>query len=138
MQSDYQPPTVGGLLQGEALGISAPIRNNKEAIRMKFALTALVIIVSGLLISYLRAYFFQEKPAKEPQKTVNATVASKEVKSGTHRSGRSKGGYSYTITFLTDDNQRLDLFAYELEFGKLKEGMTGMLTYKGRYFVDFK
>ena len=105
---------------------------------MKFALTALVIIVSVLLISYLRAYFFQEKPAKEPQKTVNATVTSKEVKSGIHRSGRSKGGYSYTITFLTVDNQRLELFAYELEFGKLKEGMTGMLTYKGRYFVDFK
>ena len=71
-------------------------------------------------------------------KTVNATVASKKVKSGTYQSGRSKGGYSYTITFVTENGHALELFAYEIEFGGIKEGMTGMLTYQGRYFVDFK
>lgn len=91
-----------------------------------------------LLVSYLRAYLWQEKPAKEPLKTVAATVVSKEVKSGTQQSGRSKGGYSYAIMFMTEDGQALELFAYEIEFGSLKEGMTGTLTYKGRYFVDFK
>ena len=100
------------------------------------------ILIHGLsiflMISYLRAYMWQEKPAKEPQKTIAATVVAKEVKPGTHRSGRSKGGYSYLVKFLTEDGQELELFAYEIEFGGLKEGLTGELTYQGRYFVAFK
>lgn len=89
------------------------------------------------LVSCLRAYAWQEKPAKESQKTVAATVVSKEVKSGTHRAGRSQMGYSFVVNFLTEDNQSLELFTYEIEFGSLKEGAKGMLTYKGRYFVNF-
>lgn len=32
----------------------------------------------------------------------------------------------------------LELHAHEIEFGGLKEGMEGILTYQGRYFMDFK
>lgn len=105
---------------------------------MKIALTAFIVVIIGLLTAYLKAHFFQEKPTKEPEKTIRATVASKEVKPGTHRSGRSKGGYSYTITFVTEDGQTLELFAYEIEFGGLAEGTQGFLTYQGRYFVRFE
>ena len=87
--------------------------------------------------AFLKAYGFQEKPPREPERSVMATVVSKEVKPGTHRAGRSKGGYSYAISFLTEDGQTLELFAYEIEFGGLKEGMRGLLTYQGRYFVSF-
>ena len=31
----------------------------------------------------------------------------------------------------------LSVACYEIEFGGLKEGMEGILTYQGRYFVDF-
>ena len=89
------------------------------------------------IVSFLKVFPFKEKTSKEPTKTVRATVVSKEVKRGTHQSGRSKGGYSYAITFMTEDGQELELFAYEIEFGGLKEGMSGELTYKGRYFVTF-
>ena len=95
-------------------------------------------VTVAFLAAYAKAHWWQEKPTKAPLKTVTATVVSKEVKSGTYQSGRSKGGYSYTITFVTEDGQELEVFAYELEFGGIKEGMTGMLTYQGRYFVDFK
>lgn len=105
---------------------------------MDSILSAVVIIGILLLIAFLSAYWFQEKPSSEPKKTVLATVVSKEVKRGTHQSGRSKGGYSYVVRFLTGDGQFLDLFAYEIEFGSLKEGSQGILTYKGRYFVDFR
>ncbi len=105
---------------------------------MKIVLMVLIVCISSLLIAYLKAHFFQEKPSKEPVKTVTATVTSKEVKSGTYQSGRSKGGYSYTVTFTTEAGQELELFAYEIEFGGLKEGTTGELTYKGRYFIEFK
>ena len=92
---------------------------------------------AALVIAFLKSHWFQEKPAKEPEKTVVATVVSKEIRRGTHQSGRSKGGYSYVVHFLTQDDQKLELFAYEIEFGGLKEGMQGMLTYQGRYFVGF-
>jgi len=102
----------------------------------------IIAVVYGLafflLISYVRVLPFQEKPSREPEKCVAATVVAKEVKNGTHHSGRSQGGYSFVVTFLTDDNQTLPLYTYDVEFGGLKEGRKGILTYQGRYFVDFK
>jgi len=101
----------------------------------------IIAVVYGLafflLIFYLRVLPFLEKPSYEPVKSVNATVVSKTVKSGTHQTGRSQAGYSFLITFLTEEGRTLELYAYEIEFGALKEGMTGVLTYKGRYFTDF-
>ena len=106
------------------------------SITAKILIPAIVLLLACLCY-YLRVHFFKEKPAKEPEKTVIATVVSKEVKRGTQRTGRSNGGYSYAILFLTEDGERLELYAYEVEFGGLKEGSYGLLTYKGRYFVCF-
>ena len=91
-----------------------------------------------LLVAYLRVLPFLEKPSKEPEKIVTATVVSKEVRSGTQGSGRSMMGYSFVVNFQTEDGQMLELYAYETEFGGLKEGSAGILTYQGRYFVDFQ
>lgn len=91
-----------------------------------------------LLISYLRVLPFKEKPSSDPEISVRATVVSKEVRSGTHGSGRSQIGYSFVVSFATEDHRTLELYAYEVEFGGLREGMEGILTYQGRYFVDFK
>jgi len=98
----------------------------------------LYLLALMLLIFYLRVIPFREKPCYEPEKAVQATVLSKEIVSGTQHSGRSQMGYSFRITFRTAQGQDLDLYAYEEEFGGLKEGMSGTLTYQGRYFVDFK
>ena len=102
----------------------------------------LIIIPYGLtlflLIFYMYARAFQEKPSNEPEKTVRAEVFSKEIISGTQSSGRSQMGYSFVVNFRTEDGQTLELYAYEEEFGGLKEGMVGTLTYQGRYFVDFQ
>ena len=97
----------------------------------------LVMIFGGLLVAYLRIRPFVEKPAKEPEKTIFATLISKEVKTGTFHTGRSNRGYSYVLYFMTEEGQKLELFSYEIEFGRLNKGMRGMLTYKGRYFVNF-
>jgi transcriptional regulator with XRE-family HTH domain len=91
-----------------------------------------------LLVAYLRVLPFMEKPSSEPEKTIGATVISKEVRSGTQGSGRSMMGYSFVVNFQTEDGQMLELYAYETEFGGLKEGSAGILTYQGRYFVDFQ
>lgn len=98
----------------------------------------LYLLALMLLIFYLRVLPFREKPSYEPILVAQASVISKEIISGTHHSGRSQMGYSFVVTFGTADGQTLDLFAYEEEFGGLKEGMVGVLTYQGRYFVDFR
>jgi len=91
-----------------------------------------------LLLFYLRVVPFMEKPSNQPERAVRATVVSKEIVSGTRRSGRSHMGYSFVVRFQAEDGQKLELYAYEEEFGGLKEGMQGTLTYQGRYFVDFE
>ena len=103
---------------------------------------AILVLTYGsavtLLVGYLRVRWFLEKPSTEPERTVAATVVSKEVKEGTNQSGRSIMGYSFVVTFQTKDGQLLELYTYEIEFGGLKEGMSGTLTYQGRYFVEFQ
>ena len=91
-----------------------------------------------LLIFYLRVLPFLEKPSYEPVVAVQATVVSKEIVSGTRSSGRSQMGYSFLVRFRTEDGQFLELYTYEEEYGGLKEGMSGALTYQDPYFVDFK
>ena len=98
----------------------------------------LAAIGGSLVAPFIWISAFQEKPSDEPERTVTATVVSKEVIPGAHGAGRSKGGYSYVADFRTEDDRTMRLFAYEEEFGALKPGMTGTLTYKGRYFVDFE
>lgn len=103
-----------------------------------FILTLVYLSAAALVTSYLRVRWTLEKPSNAPEISVMATVVSKEVKQGTQQAGRSQGGYSFVINFLTDDNQMLEIYAYDVEFGRLNEGMKGVLTYQGRYFVDFK
>lgn len=100
-------------------------------------LSLVYMTAACLLISYLRVFWAMEKPTAEPEKSVMAAVVSKEVRRGTNRSGRSMMGYSFVVNFRTEDGQTLELYAYEVEFGGLKEGMEGILTYQGRYFVEF-
>jgi len=103
------------------------------------AILALVYVAAaGLLVMYLRVRWFLEKPSADPEKTVAAAVVSKEVKEGTHRSGRSMMGYSFVVTFRTETGEILELYTYEIEYGGLKPGMKGNLTYQGRYFVSFE
>ena len=75
---------------------------------------------------------------KEPERTANAVVVSRQVKSGANRSGRSVMGYSYLVAFRLTDGAELELYAHDVEYGALREGMEGRLTWKGRYFVSFE
>jgi len=92
----------------------------------------------ALLVAWLKVHWAQETPTQEPERTVHATVASREIVSGTHGAGRSKMGYSFVVHFTAADGQELTLFAYEDEYARLHEGESGTLTYQGRYFVDFE
>ena len=122
------------LFMGETKGLLYGILSPDLCRRI---LVLVYVLAATLLIAYLRARLWGETPTREPEKTVAAAVESKQIIPGTHGAGRSKGGFSYVVNFRTKEGQTLQLFAHEIEFGALREGMDGTLTYRGRYFVAF-
>ncbi len=105
---------------------------------MKEFFYLLLGLAGGGFLFWLRVFPFQERKTKEPEQTAHARLKVREVKSGTHGYGRSKGGYTFFLTFQLNDGSLLDLAAYEEEYGALTEGMSGKLTWKGPYFVSFE
>lgn len=106
---------------------------------MKTLLIALGLLVLMFLVYWLRAFPFREKKTNEPEQTSRAVVISRRVQSGNPiRSGRSAGlGYTFLVTFRLAEGRELELYAYDEEYGALREGMEGQLTWKGPYFVQF-
>lgn len=101
---------------------------------------ALTVAAAGALgIAYLRAFPWLEKKNDAPEQTAGAKVISRRVTTGTHnRSGRTSGfGYSYLVTFRLEDGTYVELAAYDHEYGALREGDQGKLTWKGDRYVDF-
>lgn len=122
------------LFSGEATGLLNGIIPDNVCYYIMAVVYGLAFL---LFIFYIRVRPFREKPSLEAKKSVVATVISKEVRTGTNNSGRSMMGYSFVVHFKTADGNNLELYAYEIEFGSLKEGVKGILTYQGRYFVSF-
>lgn len=107
---------------------------------IKTLLFFLGMMVPAFAVTWLRCFPFQEKKTSEPERSARAEVIARRVQSGNPiRSGRSAGlGYTFLITFRLEDGKELELYAYDHEYGGLREGMTGMLTWQGPYFVAFE
>lgn len=106
---------------------------------MKTFLIFLLFTAGALGIFWLRTFPFREKKTNEPERSASAVVVSRRIRPGNpRRSGRSHMGYTFLVTFRLDDGRELELEAYEVEYGALKEGTAGTLTWKGPYFVDFR
>jgi len=103
----------------------------------------LLLIVGMLalmgLVYWLRVLPFREKKTSEPERTAKAELISRQVETGANRTGRSSGmGYNYRILFRLENGSEVSLYAYDHEYGALREGMTGTLTWKGPYFIRFE
>lgn len=106
---------------------------------MEFFKSLVLVTLLCLLVFWLRTKPFREKKTKAPEKAAHATLLDRRVESGTNHSGRSSGmGYSYVLTFRTESGKQLELYAYDVEYGALREGMVGSLTWRGPYFVSFQ
>ena len=106
---------------------------------MEFLRSLLRVTLVCLLVFWLRVRPFREKKTKEPERTARAKLMDRRVESGTNRSGRSSGmGFSYVLTFRLETGEELELFAYETEYGALREGAQGTLTWKGPYYISFE
>lgn len=106
---------------------------------MKTALFIVGMLALMGFVFWLRILPFREKKTDEPERTANAEVIARRVESGANRTGRSSGmGYNYRIRFRLEDSTEVSLYAHDHEYGALREGMTGRLTWKGPYFVRFE
>ena len=107
---------------------------------MKTTLFIVCMLALFGFLYWLRTFPFREKKTREPERTAKAEVISRRVQSGNPiRSGRSAGfGYTFLITFRLENGSDLELYAYDHEYGALREGMAGTLTWKGPYFVRFE
>lgn len=100
------------------------------------AALALLFLGGGLLFR-LRTRPFRAKHAGASQRTARAELISRRVEAGTRRSGRAPGtGRSFLLTFRTEDGETVELLAYDFEYGALREGMAGALTWSGKYYVN--
>lgn len=98
----------------------------------------LLVLIGSSLLFWLRTLPFREKPAREAPRTARAELIARRVETGTRCSGRSQGmGYTFVLTFRTEAGETVELFSYDFEYGALREGMTGALTWKGPYYVNF-
>lgn len=94
-------------------------------------------LVGFFLIFWLRTFPFREKKSKAPQQTAHARLLARRVTTGADRTGRSSGmGYNYVLTFQLNDGTILELYSHDVEYGALREGMSGKLTWQDRYFVS--
>ena len=97
-----------------------------------------ILALTGLIL-WLRVLPFREKKTYEPERKAKAEVVARQVETGANQTGRSSGmGYNYRILFRLGDGSQIPLYAQDHEYGALREGMTGMLTWKGPYFLAFE
>ena len=106
----------------------------------QFSVHIVLVALLCAAVMWLRTFPFREKKTKEPERTAKAELLSRHVQSGNPiRSGRSSGmGYTYVALFRLEDGQEMELYSHDYEWGALKEGDQGMLTWKGPYFVRFE
>ncbi len=81
----------------------------------------------------------------EEQKTVTATLIEKEEVTKAYGNGLSRNPGSipfssttYRLTFETLDGEKLTFNVEGFDYGGVKEGETGRLTYQGIYYLSFK
>lgn len=103
-----------------------------------FLIGLIIVIFLCSLVMFLRVFPFREKKSTEPKHTAPAKLIARHIKSGADRSGRSRLGFNHVLIFRLEDGTEKALYAYEEEYGALREGMEGHLTWQGRYFLGFE
>ena len=98
----------------------------------------LVLCFSFVLFVFTVVLALSEKKQndREPRLTVPAVVVAKRNDLYRYRS-TSGGSTVYFVTFQVQSGDRLELNLSGREFGLLREGDRGSLTFRGKEFLDF-
>ena len=89
-----------------------------------------------MVFTVVRTMSAKKQNDREPMLTVPAVVAAKRTDFYRYR-GTSGGSTLYFVTFQVQSGDRLELNLSGREFGLLREGDRGSLTFRGKEFLDF-
>ncbi len=90
-----------------------------------------VLFLGGLFLFWLPQGF--QRDSQAPLQDAWAILKARGIRKGK----RSRKGFPYLLTFVTDSGETLELYAREQAYNALQEGMEGKLVWQGRYFMGF-
>ena len=106
---------------------------------------AIIIISVIFIINKAKKFSRWSDSLHEEQKTVTATLIEKEEVTKAYGNGlrRNPGSIPFSsttgrLTFETLDGEKLTFNVKGFDYGGVKEGKTGRLTYQGIYYLSFK
>lgn len=106
---------------------------------------AIAVIVIVFIIKRGRKLSRWSNSLHEEQKTITATLVKKEEITTAHSNGlrRNPGSIPFSsttgrFTFETTDGEKLTFSVKGFDYGGVKEGERGQLTYQGTYYLSFK
>ena len=89
--------------------------------------------VAGALFNLRNAKKLNED---HPQQTASATVLSRKVDT-CYSLTKSDSSWAYLVTFRLENGEEVELKTTEADYGKLKEGKSMTITWKGVELVSF-
>lgn len=95
------------------------------------------ILATWVLITYSRMSSFINDSRNAPKISVKATLLSKDLKPGSYKGGKAVMDRSWIVIFETEDNKYIELLACKDDIVNLNTGTDGLLTYKGKQFIEF-
>ncbi|MBR3816477.1 MAG: DUF2500 domain-containing protein [Clostridia bacterium] len=106
---------------------------------------AIIIIAIIFIINKGKKFSRWSNSLHEEQKTVTATLIKKEEITTAHSNGlrRNPGSIPFSsttgrLTFETSAGEKLTFAVKGFDYGGVKEGEKGELTYQGIYYLSFK
>ena len=105
-----------------------------------YILVFLIIVVS-IISQIIRGVGQWNKNNQSPRLTVDATIITKRI-NVTYNNNVNEFGYTststYYVTFEVQSGDRIEFCACEKEYGMLKEGDYGKLSFQGSRYLGFK
>ena len=105
-----------------------------------YILVFLIIVVS-IISQIIRGVGQWNKNNQSPRLTVDATIITKRI-NVTYNNNVNEFGYTststYYVTFEVQSDDRIEFCVCEKEYGMLKEGDYGKLSFQGSRYLGFK
>lgn len=103
----------------------------------KNILGGLCILGFAAACACYQTWVYRDKNDKGPEMTGPAVVKSHRVTQGRYF-GKAPSRWNYMATFALADGEQIELHTTEFDYGLLKDGLFGQLTWQGKTFLDFE
>ncbi|WP_222439451.1 DUF2500 domain-containing protein [Sporosarcina sp. BP05] len=96
-----------------------------------------IIVFGGIILTFVKSIGTWNSNNNSPQLTVPAEVVTKRTKTP-GGSGDSSASTWYYATFQVKSGDRMELAVNGSQYGMLADGDSGILTFQGTRFIEFK